>query len=311
MDTKQMEYVIRISEERSITKAAETLFVTQSALNQQLQKLETELGAPLFVRTRSDWRLTPAGEIYVKTAREILSLKKDAYSQIQDLREIGNRCITIGLIPERGVNMFTAIYPEFHRQFSDVRIEPVECNVRTMQEKIRKNEIDLGLITLSSFQKDENTYIHMADEEIFLAVSENHALAYLGSADAEHAPEISLSRFSEDPFILMSSSSTMHQLESTLFEQAGFWPEVLFSTSSNISKYRMVLADVGCALLPQVFTIPKPGIVFFRLKEHPSWEITMCCRKNAYLSSAERTFLKLCQDYWSQMLPAKEEDLLV
>lgn len=44
MDTRQMEYIIQISEERSITKAAEKLFITQSALNQQLQKLEKELG---------------------------------------------------------------------------------------------------------------------------------------------------------------------------------------------------------------------------------------------------------------------------
>ena len=111
MDTRQMEYIIQISEERSITKAAEKLFITQSALNQQLQKLEKELGLPLFVRTRSDWHLTPAGEIYVNTARQILNLKKDAYSQIQDLKESGNRRISLGLIPERGVNMFTAIYP--------------------------------------------------------------------------------------------------------------------------------------------------------------------------------------------------------
>ena len=115
MDTRQMEYIIQISEERSITKAAEKLFITQSALNQQLQKLEKELGLPLFVRTRSDWHLTPAGEIYINTARQILNLKKDAYSQIQDLKESGNRRISLGLIPERGVNMFTAIYPEFHR----------------------------------------------------------------------------------------------------------------------------------------------------------------------------------------------------
>ena len=74
MDTRQMEYIIQISEERSITKAAEKLFITQSALNQQLQKLEKELGLPLFVRTRSDWHLTPAGEIYVNTARQILNL---------------------------------------------------------------------------------------------------------------------------------------------------------------------------------------------------------------------------------------------
>ena len=176
MDTRQMEYIIQISEERSITKAAEKLFITQSALNQQLQKLEKELGLPLFVRTRSDWHLTPAGEIYVNTARQILNLKKDAYSQIQDLKESGNRRISLGLIPERGVNMFTAIYPEFHRKFPDIRIEPVECNVRTMQNLITRNELDLGLITLVESQKDDNTYLSMAEEEIFLAVPAAHPL---------------------------------------------------------------------------------------------------------------------------------------
>lgn len=181
MDTRQMEYIIQISEERSITKAAEKLFITQSALNQQLQKLEKELGLPLFVRTRSDWHLTPAGEIYINTARQILNLKKDAYSQIQDLKESGNRRISLGLIPERGVNMFTAIYPEFHRKFPDIRIEPVECNVRTMQNLITRNELDLGLITLVESQKDDNTYLSMAEEEIFLAVPASHPLACLGS----------------------------------------------------------------------------------------------------------------------------------
>ena len=59
MDTKQIEYIIKIADEGSITRAAEKLFITQSALSQQLQKLEKELGAPLFVRNKSDWTLTP------------------------------------------------------------------------------------------------------------------------------------------------------------------------------------------------------------------------------------------------------------
>lgn len=74
MDTKLIEAVIRISEERSITRAAEKLFITQSALNQQLLKLEQELGTPLFVRTRSDWHPTAVGEVYLKAARQIVNI---------------------------------------------------------------------------------------------------------------------------------------------------------------------------------------------------------------------------------------------
>ena len=55
MDLKQIEYILKIAEEQNITHAAEKLFITQSALNQQLLKLEKELGTPLFYRSRTDW----------------------------------------------------------------------------------------------------------------------------------------------------------------------------------------------------------------------------------------------------------------
>ncbi len=303
MDLHLIENILMISEEKSIARAAEKLFITQSALNQQLQKLESELGTSLFVRTRSDWQPTPAGEIYLQTAKTILALKKDTYSKIHDIAEFDQRHFTIGLIPERGVDMFTSIYPQFHHSFPDIILEPVECNVRTMQKRISRGEIDLGLMTLTRHQRDENTYMHMAYEEIVLAVPAGHALAEKGSRDIKNAPEIALESFAQDPFILIYPASTMYQLVRELFTYAGFEPKVLFSTSSNISKYRMVDAGVGCALLPAVFALPSEHMVFFRLPQHPHWEINMCCRKDAYLSKAEKAFLNLCHTYWSRVLP--------
>ena len=55
MDLHLLENIVCIADEKSITRAAEKRFVTQSALNQQLQKLEEELGTPLFIRARSNW----------------------------------------------------------------------------------------------------------------------------------------------------------------------------------------------------------------------------------------------------------------
>ena len=69
MDTRQIEYILQIAEENNITHAAAKLFITQSALNQQLIKLENELGTPLFHRSRTNWHLTEAGKVYVETPR--------------------------------------------------------------------------------------------------------------------------------------------------------------------------------------------------------------------------------------------------
>ena len=85
MDTRQIEYILQIAEENNITHAAAKLFITQSALNQQLIKLENELGQQLFHRGKNDFRLTEAGQIYVDYARKILSLKEEAYNKLNDL----------------------------------------------------------------------------------------------------------------------------------------------------------------------------------------------------------------------------------
>ena len=69
METKLIEYIITIAKHKSISKAADELYLTQSALNQQLLKLERELGAPLFVRTRNHWELTDIGKLYEERSR--------------------------------------------------------------------------------------------------------------------------------------------------------------------------------------------------------------------------------------------------
>lgn len=106
MDLKQIEYIIKIADEKSITRAAEKLFLTQSALNQQLLRLEKALGGQLFKRTKSDWSPTPAGGIIWKapgsastsnerpiTESAIRRMQKKDTSPLDSLREEVSRCL--------------------------------------------------------------------------------------------------------------------------------------------------------------------------------------------------------------------------
>ena len=302
MDLHLLENIVCIADERSITRAAEKRFVTQSALNQQLQKLEEELGTPLFIRVRSNWQPTEAGAAYLAAARQMLALKKDTYARIADAAEKSSRHIAVGLIPERGIEMFTAIYPAFHRAFPYLRVEPVECHVTAMQRMISAGHLDLGLATLTEAQKDENDYHLLAEEEILLAVPAGHPLAAGGSPDPQKAPETQLSRFSDEPFVRIYQRSTLFALTEALFQQAGFSPHVLFSTASNLSKYRIVSLGLGCALLPAVYAVGDGSVVYFRLPDRPRWQITLCCRKGGYLGKAGELYLRLCRDYWMNAL---------
>lgn len=302
MDLHLLENIVCIADERSITKAAEKRFVTQSALNQQLQKLEEELGTPLFIRARSNWQPTEAGMAYLSAARQMLLLKRDAYTRIADCAERSSRRLTVGLIPERGVDMFTAVYPDFHRAFPLVHVEPVECAVTAMQRMLSAGQLDLGLATLTPAQRDGNDYHVMAEEEIVLAVPAGHPLAEGGGREPRTAPVTRLSRFAGEPFVRIYQRSTLYSLTQSLFEEARFAPQVLFSTASNMSKYRIVSLGLGCALLPMTYAGVGDGVVYFRLAQHPVWQITMCGRKGAYWGKAEQAYLALCKAYWANRI---------
>ena len=72
MNTKQIQYALALSETLSFSQVAEQLGITQPALSKQIQHLETELGVKLFDRNHSPLTLTPAGEYFVRNARELV-----------------------------------------------------------------------------------------------------------------------------------------------------------------------------------------------------------------------------------------------
>ena len=100
MDLRQIENIIAIEQEQSISRAAEKLFLTQSALNQQLLKLEKDLGTPLFERRKHSMIPTFAGRIYLRTAHQIVDMKKETYRIISDISEESTGEISVAYTPE-------------------------------------------------------------------------------------------------------------------------------------------------------------------------------------------------------------------
>ena len=99
MDIKAFEYVNAIVEYGSISKAAETLYISQPALSQYLKNLESELGTKLFIRDGTRLILTAAGETFIKSGNVILRSYKTMCSQISDSKEKKIINIRIGMSP--------------------------------------------------------------------------------------------------------------------------------------------------------------------------------------------------------------------
>ena len=110
MELRQLEYIVAIADQGNITKAAESLFITQSGLNQQLIKLEQELGIQLFYRDKHHLQMTAAGKVYVENAREIMNIKKNTYNILSDMKNNTVGEITLGLTLEHGIDLFTFVF---------------------------------------------------------------------------------------------------------------------------------------------------------------------------------------------------------
>ena len=303
MDTRQMEYIIQISEERSITKAAEKLFITQSALNQQLLRLEKELGAPLFHRSKVDMRPTEIGQVYLDNAREILRIKQRTYNLINDMTDAKKGRLSIGFTPGRGSEMFTHVYPSFHQAYPNVIVEPHELSVHRQQQMISQGNLDIGFQTLSERQRTDSEYIKLGEEEIFLLVPSIHPAAeQLAATQTASAPFpiANLTLFQYEPFVLMYKESTIRAITDEIFRKSGFTPNVLFETASNNTVLSMIEANLCCGVVPEYYVrrLPK-GISCFAFPTHPSWDIAANYRKNGYLSEAAKYFIELVRNFWT------------
>lgn len=307
MNLKEIEYIVTIAEEQKLNCAAEKLFVTPSALTQQVANLEREIGAPLFYRSRNGWTPTEAGNIYLTSAREILQIRSETDKRLQDLVNARRGTLTVGITSEHGSSMFTHIYPLFHQDYPEVTINIYENNVRDQQQMLRNGELDLAFLTLSEEQRTDDIYTPLAKEELLLAIPAGHlACQYARKTEKSRYAELDISILHNDPFAMMYKQSTMFRMLAAHFESCGFSPRTLFYTQRSVNALEMVSANICCTVVPAFFAAGAhrstfDNVAFFSMPSHPVWDITVSCKRGSYLTDAAHAFIKLAKDYWGAL----------
>ncbi|WP_124065569.1 LysR family transcriptional regulator [Clostridium sp. E02] len=299
MDLRQIEYIIAIEQEESISKAAEKLFLTQSALNQQLLRLEKELRTPLFERRKHSMIPTFAGRIYLNAAHQIADLKQETYKIIRDVS--GERCgeISISYTPEQGSLMFSNIYPLFHSRYPDVTFRIKEARVKKMEQLLLQKEVTMASLTYYGNHKNPLLeYLDMEAEYMVLGLPATHPLAPLaGKKSFETLPTIDLKLLREESFALISRETRMRDMIDQVFEFAGFCPNILFEPSTTKTVVNMVKRQVCPAFFPQSYVEPDAPVVYFTVPPRHAWMRCMAHLKGCYLTEPEKYFIELATLY--------------
>ena len=312
MDFQYLEYFIEIAKENNISKAAKKLFVTQSALNQQLLKIEKELGTQLFVRSPRNWRLTEAGEIYLEGCRKALLVKQDTYKRIWDITQSRASSLRVGLTPHRGIKMFMSIYPRLHQSFPNLTITPIELNAQAQREAASDGKIDLGFMVSPEELADAHTCIDLGQEEMVVLVPSSHPVCgRIPKREDALLPMLDLQELKDELFIMTrmgSSGTVLRELCDKIFADAGIVPRILMETSEPLHISNMVQTCMCCGIVPRYYAREDTDQVrCFVLKGHPSWHLYITYRRDAYLTLAAKEYIRLAQEYWKEHLILPQE----
>lgn len=299
MDLRQIENIIAIEQAQSISRAAEKLFLTQSALNQQLLRLEKELGTPLFERRKHSMIPTLAGRIYLNTARQMLDMKKETYKIIHDITEEKTGEISLAYTPETGAMMFSSIYPIFHEKYPGISFHIHEERVKKMEQLILQKEVTFSFVAyFESVKNPELEYMDMSEELMVLGLPASHPLAHLaGERSYETFPQLDLRQLRDEQFVLVGKETRMRDMVDLAFLHAGFRPRILFESVSTKTIFNMVRQQIAPAFFPQSYVDPHAPIAYFSVAPQQSWMRGVAFLKGCYLTGPEKYFIALAAEY--------------
>ena len=148
MNTKQLQYVLALSETRNFSQVAEQLGITQPALSKQIQHIEKELGVKLFDRNHSPLTLTPAGEYFVRSAREMVYQEKQLRKAMEQFHSGDSGRLVIGVTPFRSLYLMPELVKKIRARYPGVSIALHEVNSAQLRKDAAEGKCDLAVVNL-------------------------------------------------------------------------------------------------------------------------------------------------------------------
>ena len=292
MTDKQLEYVVTIATEGSVSRAAERLFVSQSSLSQTLARVEEELGVEIF--SRSSFPLTPtyAGELFLSSASQILDIKNNLTARYKEIKEETAGRIHIGLSQDRNLIFTPIILPPFIKQYPNVDIVFTESDQNRLDHLLLDRKIDI-IITLRPQIRRELLYFPILTEQMFLVLPIHHNFG-----DYLHPPK-SIADFRRVPFILTKSGNNLRTMCNQILDEARISPRILMETSSMDVCLRMAAKGLGATIIPSMFYNLhecKNNVYILPLSSKYNREIFFAYRKEMYLSFILKEFIRIATE---------------
>jgi DNA-binding transcriptional LysR family regulator len=258
MELRHLRYFVTVAECGNISRAAEELFIAQPPLSLQIRHLEEELGTPLLIRYPRGVRLTPAGERFLREAKDLLARADHAKRSIQGADSDDGGQLRIGIVPSVGHTMLPRLLRDFKKLRPKCELDVAEMITEQQLQALRRREINIGIMRKPFSSVADFSLIESADP-FCLAIPFDHPFAGTAPLELKHAAQetfVSFTRHRGQGFFDQTISLCM---------DAGFSPNIRYEASTLFGVLDMVSAGLGVALVPASATLLNPQHVNLRL----------------------------------------------
>ncbi len=296
MDTRYLSYILTIAQKQNMTKAAEELFVSQSTLSQYLSKLESELGTPLFYRSKGRLSLTPAGQLYIQAAEKVIATKNVLYQNIQSLDNRGH--ITVGVTSQFGLKMLVDIIPAFKTRYPEVTIEISETSLPDLTKLLLEESIDCGIMALNTtdpFSPDQVTILK--EEEVLFSIPAGHPYRRKNPGNPIKIKEFE-ANFGDENILLSKKGSTLRYLTDAILEKASWIPRTVCETNSISTTRSMVAMGIGVTFIGESCASERELVAYYSISPRLTRFNALVTRKNWSLNQAADSFCKDIKNYF-------------
>jgi DNA-binding transcriptional LysR family regulator len=289
VDINQLEVLVAVARERSFSRAADVLGRTQPAVSQAIQRLEYEIGEKLFDRSSKDGTLTPAGEVLLDHAKQMLNLRSAAARSIQDLRDLQEGRVSISA-NEHTVFYLLPVIAEFRRRHPNIKVEVRRGVASRIPKEITAREVELGVVSFTPHEASIKA-IPVFSDHLALVVSPKHPLAA--------RDRVSIVDLADETFIAHNAPSPYRQSVIETFEKHKTTLNIAIELPSLEAIKRLVESGVGIALVPKSTAkdeITGGRLVALQVKELKlERKLNIIYRKNSVLSHAATAFIEVAR----------------
>ena len=301
MDFKDLSYVLAIAKYQNITKAAESLYITQPTLTKFLQGLERDLGQKLFKRLGNRYVLTYAGERYTAKAGEILNLKKELDLEMGDIIRNNAGSLKIAFPTMRGTYMLPCTLPIFNSLYPNVKLDILEAHSSQLEGMLQNGDADLAFFNLP-VKSPNIDYEIISHEEVVLVLSDTHPLAHAGIRRENcRYPWMDLNQMKNEPLIMQIPGQRTRQTVDTLFKNYDFEPNIKLQTSNISAEVELAARGYGACFVTETHLkhlSPGKKLACFSVGNPcTTVDFVAAYRKGSYLPYHAKEYIKIVKDF--------------